>query len=574
VLANARILLVAFVVSVAVSLAWQYHAAQRGAVESTTVDQAAASDEAGGGPTARDLQDNDSKVSNRHSREAASGDGKARNEDRAGGETYASMSSYEELFVYEYDEEWVADFYVDLHSLDVPLPDVNEDYPVISGRVLTPSGRPVSAIEITARPRDYFEMVGNEPAHRTITNDDGVYAFSMLPAGIYLVGTDASPQYSASRIEVRTGVKYADLVLEPQRMVTVQGVVTDPMGQKLGQVRIMPLVKGLPTGGVSNEDGEFAFGVALGETTRGFPLTFQLEGYREQRYQVSGADWDQRGNVGLSVTLEPVYELSTVSGSVTGPDGMQAVGDNVRLYSPGLKRNYTAVVDSSGEFLFAEVEAADDYQIWVRPNGPYRDFVENNYVVGAGSQRRDIVLEPLDKSHRISGRVLDQDGKSVPNFTLTLRSMAAREQRLPITTNSWGKFEVNDVPAGDLLFETLTMPFYRLSGYRIDGGYTNHQVDLVINRGRNKLVGKVLDEDGRPVMAPKVFITASSMHQGIQSRLSSSTSADDSGRFLFTDLGGGEHTITVTAPGYEGVRIKSVVGSQEELVVRLEKDST
>ena len=123
-----------------------------------------------------------------------------------------------ETYLYEYDAEWVDDLYVDLHSPDVPLPEVAEDLPVISGRVLTPSGRPVPDVEITARPRDYFKTGGDEPAHRTITNGDGFYAFSMLPAGIYLVGTEPSPQYAASRLEVRTGVKYADLVLEPQRM--------------------------------------------------------------------------------------------------------------------------------------------------------------------------------------------------------------------------------------------------------------------------------------------------------------------------------------------------------------------
>jgi hypothetical protein len=89
VLSNARILVVVFAVSVAISLAWQYHAAQRSAVDSTTADHAAAADEAGGETAAHDLQHNDSKVSTRHPRDAASGDAKAKNKERAGEESPA-----------------------------------------------------------------------------------------------------------------------------------------------------------------------------------------------------------------------------------------------------------------------------------------------------------------------------------------------------------------------------------------------------------------------------------------------------------------------------------------------------
>ena len=98
-------------------------------------------------------------------------------------------------------------------------------------------------------------------------------------------------------------------------------------------------------------------------------------------------------------------------------------------------------------------------------------------------------------------------------------------------------------------------------------------MDLVVPRGPHKLVGKVVDRNGRPIAARKIFISSAQVIEGISTRLSSSTSADVKGRFVFTDLGAGEHIVTVNAPGYEGVRLRPVVGDEGEIIVRLEKQS-
>jgi len=472
---------------------------------------------------------------------------------------------------------WVDELYVQLNSLEPPAAGAEDTTPVISGRVLTRTGRPVSGIEVSAQLRDYFRTPDSDmrtsSAQQTTTNSNGFYAFRDIQEGIYMIGTPESGGYAPARIEVRTGVKYADLVLDSLGVAQVSGVVTDTMGTELAGVRIMPLVKGIPEGAVSNNDGEFEFDVALQGETRSFPVRFQLDGYREVRHQVTENDWTGDNRLALTVTMEPVYEFSTVSGSVTDANGVQVAGETVRLYSPSLKRNYRAVSDAAGGYLFAEVEAADDYQLWVRPAGPYSDFTEQGLQLSQGSLRRDIELASLERSYRLSGRLLDQDGRPVPNFTLTLRSQAASGQRLPLTSDDDGDFVVEHVPGGELVIESRTMPYYNLSGLQLSGDRQEHHVNLVVNRGQHKLLGQVVNSDGRPVATPKISITSTQVVNGIRSRSSSNTSADARGYFLFTDLGAGPHTVTVNAPGYDGVRVQPVVGVQNELVVQLEENS-
>jgi hypothetical protein len=292
--------------------------------------------------------------------------------------------------------EWVEKFFLELHSPEsvVVTDNVERGAPgIISGVAQTSWGNPIEGIRVTATLREYFRAnssvvrASTKTEYNTTTNANGFFAFRDLPAGIYMVGVADSGFYSAARIEVHTGVKYVDLVLNPQRHAQIRGIVTDTMGRAIEDARIIPIVKGIPARVVSNTDGKFTLAVTVERESGGFPVRVQARGYRETRYEIMESDWTAGSGAIVNIVMEPLYEFGTVSGSVKDTAGLPAAGEIVRLYSSSLKRNYRAAADQGGEYEFGAVEPADDYQLWVRPVGPYRDFVAGHSRARLSAQR-------------------------------------------------------------------------------------------------------------------------------------------------------------------------------------------
>ncbi|MBT8142339.1 MAG: carboxypeptidase-like regulatory domain-containing protein [Gammaproteobacteria bacterium] len=448
------------------------------------------------------------------------------------------------------------------------------DLPSISGRVLNGSGKPLAGISVVAKKRVYYntgqKQTSNKPgALHTVSNENGFYAFRDLVDGIYLLRTDNNKRYKPEHLEVRTGVNFADIVLNDTHLFQVSGVVVNAeTGQVLPDVKITPLVKGVPPTLNTNARGAFQGEIDLGNANS-FALRLQKEGYRKEQVYLKVAEFNPKET--RQFMLYPAQQEGALTGELVGQTGGLMQGIQVQLYSSKHKTSYQAKTNSAGEFNFDNVELGDDYHIWVRPTEKYRDYSEKNVSITRDRIHKRIELQEINTDHTLSGRVSDLDNKPVSNLSFLIRSAQARHQSIPVTTDDQGYYHAENVPEGDLLIESGSTPHYSIRGIKM-GAYDGDLVrNLVIDTGQEKLLGKIVDESGDPVPAPRIHLTSIQFNNGIRSSASRSTRADAEGKFLFTDLGAELYTITVNAPGYKSTRLNNVnISSSQPLVVRLD----
>jgi hypothetical protein len=237
-------------------------------------------------------------------------------------------------------------------------------------------------------------------------------------------------------------------------------------------------------------------------------------------------------------------------------------GETVQLISPSRKRRYSAVTDGRGRFSASGVEVASDYQVSVRPRGPYRDYRETGVAVSADGVRLAIVLEPLSHG-TLSGRMVDLDGHPVARFGLWLRSESARSQPLRVVSDAEGYYTVHQVPDGEIVLETRSFPIFSVSGVDLPLG-GRRVLNVTLDHGVHALHGRVLDRYGDPVPASEIVLSWIHDDGDVRSRSMRKAVAEVDGGFAFTRLGPGRHTLSVRAPGFRIARADYMVGAQEE----------
>jgi hypothetical protein len=360
----------------------------------------------------------------------------------------------------------------------------------------------------------------------------------------------------------RTGVISAVLIVEEklENWVYVYGSVANTMGTPLTGVRVVPV--GQAGQGIYTDNvGNYGFSLAVRESKKDYAIRFIREGYREKRLTLRESDVYGVEKVQLNALMEPINELATVTGSVTDINGSPIHGAGVQLYSANLMRSFRTVSDRAGFFSLYNVEIAPDYRLWVRTKDSYKDYIEAAIVVNPEGVHLSVILEPLDIGS-LTGQMVDLFGNPLPQFSLWLRSSYIQQYML-VTSDQNGYFFVKELPAGEVSLGTRSSPYFTINGIRLSPG-ENKNVQLILDTGSYETRGQVIDSFGNPVPGAKVSLLW--FHQGgdIRSRSSRETASDGNGYFLFTQLGPGIHSVTVTAPGYRNVR--GDVDSDEVLI--------
>lgn len=445
-------------------------------------------------------------------------------------------------------------------SIELPIGDYDL---AITGRVLDESGRAAAGVQLVATrqvPRlaasTLVRSDQGDPAAEA--GEDGYFEILALEDGEYEVRTVATPVYPPVFRVVKAGAESVDLVVRAREDRRIVGLVTDPAGQPLADVRIVPL--GQSAAATSTlRDGTYELTLTVTDPHRLYTVRFLLPGYREAQLDVTPEMLEAPEDVRLDATMEVARSQGVVRGRVSGPDGEPVVGETVYLHSHGLKTRYQVNTLQGGEFEFPEVEVGHDYRLWMRPRGSYQDYLQKPIHVSEDPLEIDVLLEPLGRG-RISGRMVDSGGAALGGFSLWLRSLKAAGKSLRVTGDDAGNFLVDDVPEGQLVFETRSLPRLSISGLTLSAG-EEKEVTLALDWGDLEVEGRVIDESGLPIAGARVYLSWFQRDGLLRAGSTRKTLTDESGVYRLTQLGPGTHRISVSAAGYRSAQISHDVGA-------------
>lgn len=442
----------------------------------------------------------------------------------------------------------------------------------IAGRVLDHEGEPVSGIVVEAqkyllRPSDTDLVLSRRIKLTANSGDDGKYEIRGLDAAEYLVSTRKTDAYASVRQVFRSGVTSADLRLASQYRLEIAGRILGAEDLPLPGARVVPLGS-FGASSLSDEEGRYELALEVTENEDLCVLKVSRQGYRDERVNLSLKEMTGPEPWPLDIRLEPVGATSVVSGRVVDEEGEPVEGETVHFYSSQLKARYQVTSRGDGTFHLEAVQLADDYKVWLFPRTTYKDYTLRPVGVDRDGLALEIRLERV-ASGTVRGTMVDPLHRPVAGFVFWLRSTKAQGRSVSVTSDDQGHFEVSDVTAGKLVFETRSLPRFTVKGFVLkpDGEV---DVTLVLDWGEETLAGTVVDPQGEVVPGAKVNLLWTHKSQEQQSVSFRHTVTDATGRFSFSELSAGVHRIHVVSGDYRGVQISHDVGNDpSEPVIRL-----
>jgi hypothetical protein len=465
---------------------------------------------------------------------------------------------------------------VDRATSDLPDDEESEKF-FIGGLVQDEEGNPQSNIEVLA------ERLGDaggaplviDPARgnvRSIYSDfTGTFLFSDLEDGEYRVRLAPLAGIAPAETKVRAGTLNVNLVLVVLREVRVYGMVNSTDGAPVEDVHIVaePTTRSTSTG----SRGEYNLYVDWQGKDFAYTILFRHKDFRQQRIRINPADLEGlTGDFQLNVSMEPLKRLTSVTGRLTDTEGSPVGGEILHLVAPRMRTWYRAQSDSRGNFLFEDVEPAEDFQLQIRPVSIYKNKEVGPLVVRDSGLKLDVVLEFLDEGE-LSGWMINLDGDPVPGFSLTLSSLQATAQSVSVVSDQEGFFSVAGFPVGEAVLRTHSDPLLSVLGIRVTAE-PEKPITVILDIGRHVLQGWVIDGFGEPVAATSVTLDWGFNDIVMRYFSVRKTKTDQNGNFFFTGLGPGLHKMQVSAAGFNtAMRTIDVSTDPVEIVVELEEET-
>ena len=228
--------------------------------------------------------------------------------------------------------------------------------------------------------------------------------------------------------------------------------------------------------------------------------------------------------------------------------------------------------DDSGDFLLRDIAPGRQYKLEIRPQGNYAAFSLDSFTTETAADLQRILLPRIDLVD-VEGMIVDTDFAPVPDFELTVRSLAVEYPDRTIRSDSTGYFRLPAFPAGELRIATNASDYYRIKGIELrPDEYRN--LTLMIDRGNYHLSGWVGDDNGAPLEDVQITLKSAFAADGYHSFSYRTAVTDSNGGFEFAGLGGHRLTLGVYARGYESLIRQHVFESfSDRIEIRLQRQA-
>jgi hypothetical protein len=375
------------------------------------------------------------------------------------------------------------------------------------------------------------------PISGMVVDDEGRFRLVAVPGYVILKVVMLDERNSRNvtvneerikRLYIDADSKPEDIRFEISPAVTVRGVVYLPDGKPAARVIFR-------TGGfsevITNQRGEFTLsGLSAGRT---FTITAEQ---RELGLEAS-VTVDPTSTDTLRVYLKP-YRYTSVFGKIIDHTGSPVVGEPIEIYISGglisLENARAAVSGPDGSFMVDSLRVGKNYIVGARKN----QVRSQGFTASSSNQPVELILPKADRW--MSGRVLDE--KSTPMSGVNVSISSGPSGLHQTVTGKDGRFRLEGIVG---VTEDINV-----EGFLFENIATNSDHEYVLGPKDRYLGGRVVDEQGKPIINARVT-AVQSLYAVTWERVEKVT--DSLGRFWMGNLNGETTRVIVLAEGYQNL---------------------
>ena len=403
---------------------------------------------------------------------------------------------------------------------------------------LTPQG---GGVTITVKDYDTDELISDATVSVTVngqvitktTNEEGIAAFTQIPAGYYTFEVTKAGYSNSSLSTNIAGTRTETIqLIRPSGIVTITVKGTD--GQPISGVTVSTLVYGVTTTQTTDDKGTAVFTKL---PTGIYSFTATKSGYDS----VTTDDITVLGNSTKTGTITLSPKLITAQVNVKDGDGNN-IGYSASVRVTGNGVDQTATTDASGNVTFSLPAGEYLFTATYTYDGYYNN---DSKTILLSDETSSVNLTMVRKVGSITLIVKDSQGQPINGAKIS-ESYSDPIKVLGYTSAD-GKLTLNNVPTGTYTY-TADKDGYQgmiYSGVTVNEG-TNEKV-ITLNRLPGK--ARVTVKSGTTTLQGATV----TMEDG------SSNTTNMYGRATFGSVSSGDVTFTASMPGYASKTVTATI---------------